>query len=192
MLITYTGREFDFQNITKESIHIPDIIHSLPSLTRFLGHSIRPYSVGEHLVNGLLITEKLGFTPLQKLHWLIHDFTEAYVGDCPTPLKRLIPEYAEIEAKVESAILEHLGLGELTDEEYKLVKAVDATMLVIEMRDLTLHDYTQFVYDNVYLDIIEDTNFDLNPDEARNREVISRILEAEFNNLIKEVNKCKE
>lgn len=191
MLITNTGRRFDFKNITKESIHIPDIIHSLPSLNRFLGHSIRPYSVGEHLVNGLVIAEKLGYTPLQKLYWLIHDFTEAYVGDCPTPLKILIPEFSVIEAQVESAILEKLGLDEPTEEDYKLVKAIDSTMLVIEMRDLTMHDYTEFIGDNVYLNILEDSSFDLNPDEARSREIITRILTASFDSLLKDVNKNK-
>lgn len=191
MLTTNTGRKFDFNNITKDSIHIPDIIHSLPSLNRFLGHSIRPYSVGEHLINGLVIAEKLGYTPLQKLHWLIHDFTEAYVGDCPTPLKVLIPEFSAIEEEVENAILEHLGLEKMSEAEKKLVKAIDVTMLVIEMRDLTLHDYTEFLYDNVYTDIVADSDFELNPKECRDSDVVKHIIDSSLKSLLEEINKNK-
>lgn len=186
MLVTYTGKEFDFNNISKESIYIPDILHSLPRINRFIGHSSRPYSVGEHTYVGLLMAHKLGYSPLQQLNWFKHDFTEAYVGDCPTPLKRLLPDYSVIESKVEKAIEEHLGLDKLTIEEEILVKRIDNTMLVIEMRDLTHHDYKQFINEFTYIDYLNDDKFAIVRDGLC-EEDLTDILEIEFDNLMGEV-----
>ena len=141
MLKTFTGRVFDYNNITKDSIDIADVMRALPSINRFLGHSMRPYSVAEHTIRGYNLCCKLGYTPLQKLHWLIHDFTEAYMGDCPTPLKQLLPEFSVYEEKVEMAILEHLCLEQLTQEEYNLIHRPQSRMFLIERRDLTHHGY---------------------------------------------------
>jgi uncharacterized protein len=185
-LVTYTGRPFDFENITKDSIYIPDVLHSLPRINRFIGHSSRPYSVGEHTFLGLVMAEKLGYTPLQKLYWFKHDFTEAYVGDCPTPLKNRMPLFKEIEAEVEKAIEDHLGLKPMTEEEELLVKRIDNTMLVLEMRDLTLHDYNKYVNELTYLEMLEDDDFNISGKPWDDR-VLANILEELFNNLIGEV-----
>lgn len=186
MLVTYTGRTFDFANITKDSIYIPDVLHSLPRINRFIGHSSRPYSVGEHTFLGLVMAETLGYTPLQKLRWFTHDFTEAYVGDCPTPLKKLLPMFSTIEAKVEDAIVRHLGLEPMTEEEELLVKRIDNTMLVLEMRDLTLHDWTEFINELTYLDILKDDNFNISGRPYDDR-VLANMLTELFYNLMEEV-----
>ena len=195
MLKTFTGRVFDYNNITKDSIDISDVMRALPSINRFLGHSMRPYSVAEHTIRGYNLCCKLGYTPLQKLHWLIHDFTEAYMGDCPTPLKQLLPEFSVYEEKVEMAILEHLGLEQLTEEEYNLMKRIDSTMLVIEMRDLTLHDYKDYIDENVYLDMLDDEYSKIGHTTYDN-EVTTKTLKYVFNTLMTEVKgesfKCLE
>ena len=190
MLKTYTGRIFDFENISKDSIYIPDVLHALPSLNRFLGHSSRPYSVGEHTLRGHIICHQLGFTTEQKLYWFIHDFTEAYVGDCPTPLKKLLPNFKDYEAQVEKAILKHLNLREPTEEEYNLVKRVDATMLVLEMRDLTLHDYENFINEDVYDEIINDTNHKITSDLQPAHKVGEMLIES-FDYLMKSMEEEK-
>lgn len=161
MLVTYTGKIFDYKNINKDSICVDDVIHSISNLNRFVGHSSRPYSVGEHTLWCALMAHKLGYTTRQILLTLIHDFEEAYTGDCPTPLKELLPEFKEIAKKVEHAIYEHLEIEPPTEEEHALVKRVDATMLVVEMRDLTLHDFEEFIDEHTYEDIIFDKEFDL-------------------------------
>jgi len=158
MIITYTGRYFDYHNITKESIHIDDIAHSLARQTRYLAHTMRSYTVGEHTLRGLMIASYLNLSTRQHLYWLIHDFTEAYVGDCPSPLKKLLPAFQEIEGKVAEAILEYAGLPPMTEEEERIVHMIDRTMLVLEMRELTHHDPAEYMND-VFHEIIEDPNF---------------------------------
>jgi len=186
MLVTNTGRNFDYLNIKKDSIHIPDILHSLPNINRFLGHSIRPYSVGEHTYLGLKLAEKLGYTTLQKLHWFKHDFTEAYVGDCPTPLKKLLKEFSAIEHAVERAIEEHLLLEPLTEEDELMVKRIDNTMLVLEMRDLTLHDYSQFINELTYTNVIFDPSFSINKERCKYGNDINSLLVEAFEDLMAE------
>lgn len=188
-LVTYTGRIFDYENITKESIYIKDVLHSLPRINRFIGHSSRPYSVGEHTFLGLVMAEKLGYTTLQKLNWFIHDFTEAYMGDCPTPLKKMLPLFSEYEAKVEVAIREHLGLEPMTEEEELLVKRIDNTMLVLEMRDLTLHDYEKFINELTYTEILDDDDFKIH--KHKPMEWLSSTLNILFNILMEELHNEK-
>lgn len=190
-LVTYTGRTFNYDNITKDSIYIPDVLHSLPRINRFVGHSSRPYSVAEHTFLGLVMAEKLGLTPIQKLHWFKHDFTEAYVGDCPTPLKRLMPLFKAIEHEVEVAIEQHLELEPMTEEEELLVNRIDNTMLVLEMRDLTLHNHERHINELTCLEMLDDDDFNISGKPWDDR-ALAKVLEELFNNLMEEVANVKE
>lgn len=190
MLVTYTGKIFDYDNITADSICLDDIIHAICKLNRFVGHSSRPYTVGEHTYYCLLMAEKLGFNTKQKLQVLMHDFSEAYVGDCPSPLKKHLKDFKTIEKKVEKAIWEHFGLPLPTEEEHKLIKRVDLTMLVIEMRDLTHHDYRYFITENTYLEILEDEDFNLRKNNVP--EKLEDILFSSFHKLMDENKKEQE
>lgn len=191
-ILTGTGRKFYYDNISKDNVYIPDVLHALPRINRFTGHSKRRYSVGEHTFLGLVMAEQLGYTALERFLWFIHDFTEAYVNDCPAPLKRLLPEFIAIEAEVEKAILDYFGLPELTEEQFSKVKRIDMTMLVIEMRDLTLHEHESFIDHHTYLEMLEDDAFKLGlnpPDDAN----LTRILTHLYNDLIKELGlPCQE
>lgn len=178
-LKTYTGRTFDFENIQKENIHIEDILLSLPRLNRFVGHSSRAYSVGEHLVYCALMAKEMGYSPREQFLTFIHDFTEAYVSDCPAPLKNLLPQFKEIEEKVEMAVYEHFGIEPPTEEEQMKIKTIDLTMLIVEMKYLTLHDYKAFMYDFTYNHFIDRPDFDLTrfkPTEEEVREGLELIF----------------
>jgi len=184
-LKTYTGRIFDFENISKDSIYIEDIFRSLPRLNRFVGHSSRTYSVGEHTFYCLLMAEKLGYSTREKLLTFIHDFTEAYVSDCPAPLKKLLPAFEKIEGQVELAICEYLGIKPATEEEHYKVKRIDLTMLVLEMRDLTLHDYKSFLNKYTYDQFLDDDDFKLGQ-KTPTEESVRNILNTLFEDLMKD------
>lgn len=72
--------------------NIEDIAHALANICRWTGHTSRFYSVAEHCIRAAAIAP-----PECKLHVLMHDATEAYLGDVATPLKQLLPEYSRIE-----------------------------------------------------------------------------------------------
>lgn len=179
----------DYHNLKKEDFDILDISMSLSKLNRFVGHSKRAYSVAEHTLHGLHMAIKLGFTPLQQLHWLIHDFTEAYVGDCPSPLKALLPEYQAIEKKVAEAILDFVGIEPLTKEEEHLVHRIDRTMLMLEMRDLTHHNHHLYLDDDrIYHEILEEKDFRLDL-HGYEMEQASMTLQLCFDKLLKLLDK---
>lgn len=124
-IFTYTGKRVDFLSLRSEDISILDIAHSLSNLCRFAGHTRDYYSVAEHSVRvSFLLPDHL------KLAGLLHDAAEAYLVDLPTPLKKLLPGYTNIESAVERTLFKHFGLPlELPNE----VKEADQQMLAQEI-----------------------------------------------------------
>lgn len=123
---TYTGKSFYPQNPTMDSICIEDIAHALSQLCRFTGHTSVPYNVAQHCILVSYLCD-----PENALYGLIHDSSEAYLGDQSSPIKKL-PElagYRELEKRVQDAICRRFGLSEI---EPKDVKRADLMMLSIE------------------------------------------------------------
>jgi 5'-deoxynucleotidase YfbR-like HD superfamily hydrolase len=63
----------------------------------------------------------------------MHDATEAFLGDMVSPLKRMIPEYKEIESELHEIIMRRFGLPFMLNER---VKEADLMALAIEQREL--------------------------------------------------------
>jgi hypothetical protein len=70
--------------------------------------------------------------PLQ-LNGLLHDATEAYLGDVIFPLKQLLQEYRTIEKVWEECIFHAFGIS---PEYHECVKYADNVALLTERRDL--------------------------------------------------------
>ncbi len=130
---TFTGRQFWPVDPRPEDIDILDIAHALSHLCRFAGHVTRFYSVAEHCVR----VSRLGspHDRMLALAGLLHDATEAYVVDVPRPLKRFLPGYAEIEARVARCVEARFDL-ETGILDHAMVKGWDETLLATEARDL--------------------------------------------------------
>jgi uncharacterized protein len=96
---TFTGRQFFPLDPHPDDIDIVDIAHALALICRYGGHTTRHYSVAEHCV------QMSYFVPEQDALWaLLHDATEAYVGDMVRPLKNHMPAYRAAEDRVMTAI----------------------------------------------------------------------------------------
>lgn len=104
-IMTASGEDFWFLNPAPETIKIGDIASALSKLCRYTGHCRHFYSVAQHsVIVSHLVPEELA------LEGLMHDASEAYLGDISSPLKRLLPEYQVIEKSLESAIAAKFGL----------------------------------------------------------------------------------
>jgi len=127
-IITATGRRIDYFRIGPEDIDIHDIAISLSRECRFAGHCKHFYSVAQHSVLvSRIVPEELA------LEGLLHDASEAYLKDLPSPLKALLPEYREIESRFDMAIRKRFGLPEKPSPE---IKRADLVLLATEKRDL--------------------------------------------------------
>jgi len=134
---TVSGALVDPVNPDPKSINIKDIAWSLSRLPRFAGHtiSIIPYTVGQHSIFvSDMIFEKTN-DHLHALYGLLHDATESYIGDIPSPIKQ-IPELREAIKKVEHnlflTILKSFDIMEPSEEAWKLVKEFDKRSQIIE------------------------------------------------------------
>lgn len=122
---TYTGRPFWPLDPRPEDFNIMDIAHGLSNICRFGGHSRVFYSVAQHSV----FVSHLA----PGMEALLHDATEAYLGDMVRPLKGSMPEYQNLEHKVWAAIATAFGLPLVLPKE---VKNADNLALVTERRDI--------------------------------------------------------
>ena len=137
-ILTNQGQRFDLLTPSAAMVHPQDIAHSLARLCRFNGHTGKHYSVAQHCYLAADLVE-----PEHQLHALLHDATEAYIGDMTRPLKLAMRGYAQdmavddvygqVEQRIWLAICERFDLDpELPDQ----VKEVDMYLLAVERRDL--------------------------------------------------------
>jgi uncharacterized protein len=134
---TYTGRKFYPTSPSPDDVDIQDIAHALSMLCRYNGHVTKFYSVAEHCV---LMSQAV--TPQRALEALLHDATEAYVGDMIRPLKhqpQMFP-YRDAEADVMEAIAYRFDLPRTPNFLYYQlppeVKDADNRILLTERKDL--------------------------------------------------------
>ena len=125
---TYLGNRFyPFSGKIKD-IHIEDIAHGLAYQCRFNGQTCAFYSVAQH---SLLVANML--PGHLKLAGLLHDASEAYVGDMVKPLKIFMPQYERFERQVAETINQFFGLEHI---DHVAIKRADIVMLATEKRDL--------------------------------------------------------
>lgn len=117
--------------VCKNLISLRTIARALTSTYRFGGHTTRPITVAEHSLNVLDLVQGCGANRETMCWALLHDAAEAWLGDVPTPVKALLPNYAHLEAAVARAVRLAFGLApSLID--YGLVDRADKTMLSTE------------------------------------------------------------
>lgn len=139
---TFSGTNFTFLTPKSLDISINDIAHSLSMQCRFNGHTRKFYSVAEHCINASrLVPNEF------KLEALLHDASEAYITDIATPVKRMLPDYQQLERVVQGAITEHFRLP---NEVSLTVQHADKACLVTEARNLLPTDEDHWIHDEVY------------------------------------------
>ena len=161
---TFTGKRFCYKDPTPESIDITDIAVALSRECRYAGHILLYYSVAQHCVHvsevvsltstpetasevGAVLMQR-GFKDNELRYQLVqdclaflglmHDATEAYMKDIPSPLKAILPDYKALEEKAERAVFARFGLLELYENPniWETVKRADYGMYLTEVRTL--------------------------------------------------------
>jgi hypothetical protein len=132
ILQTLSGCRLNFQSPDITSISIEDIAHSLSFLCRFNGHSKFFFSVAQHSLLVYMYVKDSGHSQATQLGALLHDAQEAYVSDLPTPLKRMLPMYIDIEKKVQHAIFCQCGIEDVFQNGLDTIKSFDNEITSIE------------------------------------------------------------
>jgi hypothetical protein len=122
---TFSGKYLDVFNPDPEQICIEDIAHALAFTCRFGGHTKYFYSVAQHSINVMHGVKTKGL----HLQALMHDAAEAYLTDIPTPIKKRLPHYKQLEDNLLHAIGSKFGFDSIIDPE---VKQSDTNALKVE------------------------------------------------------------
>lgn len=137
-IVTASGAQVDFLNPTIDQINISDIAHALAVVPRFAGHTYwkddgRVYTVAQHSILVSNLIGLIGGSVYEQMWGLLHDASEAYMGDCSSPLKRLLPAFQSIESRLQAVICDRFGLAHSRPES---VHWADKYAICIEARDL--------------------------------------------------------
>ena len=135
---TYTGKKAYPLDFTKDMYCVEDVAHSLALQCRFNGHCNEFYSVAQHCVFvSKIVPKELA------LIGLLHDASEAYLGDLVKPIKRscgftnlehFCNDYVSFSC-AEDMILDHI-LGTTSPEDHNKVKKADLIALAYEQKHL--------------------------------------------------------
>lgn len=161
---TISGKLINLHNIQPDDIIIDDIAHALARQCRFGGHvsGVEIYSVAEHSILCQKIADILWKLPIERtpeirknfdnyikfcLSALMHDASEAYLTDVITPVKKNLPEYLEIEERVQVQVEKILGIqsnngnsSTSMPEKNQAIKIIDRLALCIEASYITVNN----------------------------------------------------
>lgn len=170
---TFTGREFHFMKPVESEVDIMDIAVATSREGRFAGHCWSFYSVAQHCVYVSERMEKI-LIDLDKTHkdtfkktlpdstlakfalcGLLHDASEAYIKDMPSPVKVHLDNYSTIESAIQDVIMSKFGvLEEWKDPDIQaIIHTVDKAVMATEVRDLIKHKVVWSMPEPAYEDL---------------------------------------
>jgi len=129
---TYNGEFFNLDPNDFSGVNIHNLAHALSGVNRFNSHTSRMYSVGEHSIH---VASML--PPELQLIGLLHDGSEAFIQDIPSPFKQFLPDYAQMERIIQDKVYGAFNLDpDWVDSVYPAVKRIDSMMCEIEAKQL--------------------------------------------------------
>lgn len=134
---TVSGSEFNYLDAKDPLTRICafDIATGLSNTCRFAGQMTQFYSVAQHCVYAVqvaqMIPSAMGSILLEQIA-LLHDASEAYMQDIPSPLKQLLPDYQRLQHQVEQRIYHYYGLDKHLANWTREMRTIDLCLLKTE------------------------------------------------------------
>lgn len=127
------GSKVDFADLDSSKIVLQDITERLGNIRRFNGGTVVPYSVAQHSLVMQQLLRKRGATKKVQFLALMHDMTEAFMGDLVSPLKKHLPAFTEMEGKLFAVICRELGvINDFEPSDWEEVKQLDRDIRLVE------------------------------------------------------------
>jgi hypothetical protein len=148
MIANKTGNRIYLGDIDENDINILDITQRISRINRWncatkinwtVGqHSLMAYEIAELLQIGLTVREKGAL----KIACIMHDFTEAYIGDLIRPVKKILGGKIEsIEGEIWQTIKKAFGVSKvITEDIEKKCKMIDDICCWIEGMEVACLD----------------------------------------------------
>jgi hypothetical protein len=132
---THSGRAFYPTDCESLDAQYSDIAHALSNICRFGGHCKKFYSVLNHsvLTHDIAVAFWPDLTSQERLTVLMHDATEAYIGDMVKPVKVNMEQFNELEEKLWKILAKKFNLLEVLPN---FVKLSDVLALIYEKNHL--------------------------------------------------------
>lgn len=127
-MTTYTGLVINPLDPDPDKIVIEDIAHHLALECRYNGACKFLYTVAQHSVIG---SHYVSFD--DRLAFLLHDASEAYMRDLVHNIKYNIPFYREAEERLQKVIYKKFNIVDFDQEE---IKRVDYALMAAEVKVL--------------------------------------------------------
>lgn len=132
--ISRYGTRIDIGNMSEKDINLRDISHHLGKICRY-GGSLPidvHYSVAQHSILLAKYACDEGYPLEVQRALLLHDATEAYLGDIVSGLKKYLPDYTRIESELDAIIKRKYNITESTYTK-QIVKEFDSRIIMDEM-----------------------------------------------------------
>lgn len=158
---TFSGKIFNVFDPDPDLICIEDIAHALSNLCRFGGHTYDFYSVAEHSYRvSAEVPDAL------KLQALLHDASEAYLVDMPSPIKYYMPQYCRLEDRLMSVIAGKFGfeypLSDIVKKADKDIQQLEWERFIIKERcswSPCINTEAELLFLNYYKTITKNNNY---------------------------------
>lgn len=150
MIITQSGIEVDIANFSGADVHLDDIAHNLTNIARFGGNLdfYYHYSVAEHSLHLVHFIDVMGLETVEQKRKLarialLHDASEAYLGDVVSGVKALLPDYKLIEQRVQDVIYDKFKI-ERNDAMLAYVNKLDKSIMLNEVQSFVPQHYNKY------------------------------------------------
>ena len=156
-LQTVSGRWVNPFDPDPEQLDAGDIARALANQCRFGGHARVFYSVAQHSVIVCDLLAETGAPREELLAALLHDASEAYLGDLPHPIKHrseLGAQFRAAEKRLEAVIVRRFGLPEASAR----IKPIDRALLATERRT-----FSRVAWEWPELDGVEPLDIEIEP-----------------------------
>lgn len=179
---TSSGIRFEFPP-KPEQVRLSDISWALSNICRYGGHSLRHYSVAEHIVRGYWLSVKLGNTLNNTLkdflsvmpHWILHDSAEAYTGDICKPIKTEADEFRE--EQVLDVIYQAVGIDKPDTAVQEKVKELDNLIFFVETQVMCVTEISAYHHERYLTWVSEEVKW-LKP--TLNTKTLDALVELAF------------
>ncbi len=142
---THSGKLVDFNDLDNIPFCLSDIAHHLTKICRFGGALPfnEHYSVAEHSINLVQYAFKEGYSIEIQRALLMHDATEAYLGDMVTGVKHHCPDYKDLEGKLQKELFDYYDIT-INRIQVDIVKVLDSRIVLDEAKLLRPNSYHLF------------------------------------------------